>query len=600
MRSLASDPLRQALRTLWGLIPLAPRGVEAALIPILRQDLLAPVRAEAEALAVAAASPLQRPPGASCPFPVVSRGAPIAGGVFYALAGSPRPLSACPIDRAFAGEVEMRWLLGALSADSLSVLPNPLTTDTQGLELLGGSSGGAFALAAEASRRGVAVPDDVVVSATVLQGSDGALHLGPVDGLEEKVQVLERELPGCRFFFVPPAGGPALASTVIELHPLAPSPLQALADSLLPPRAAPERWEIYTEVREAEAAFHDQAYPASGRRWQRVLDALDATGLRGDEPTRWRHAASTRLGAIALHAGQTELADRWFERAKQTASRVSLLEADELRLQIAGAHLDHLDPGAAAAILLPLVGGWRERMAAESEGDDRRRVWIGCLGGLRRLHLLLGEEGNAVEVQRELLRWSPEPERARTLGDLGECLRRLGRHDEAAASLAEGWRALRGIHLPTYRLQTEAFLTVFLGRLALDRGEAVDRERLLGLHGSLPDRSAARWRLLQLHHHAGLRQGEAGAWEALVEALEASQGTFLRWQAMLGLLRGALVAPDPMPLLAAAAPKMEALAPCTDRFPRVDGLRREFVARAQAGERDALPALARQLLRLTA
>lgn len=593
--SFADDPLRIRLRRLAGHIPFAPRLVEEALKSIDRTRLLAPVRLRVEKLLEQArARTLLRPEGSACLFPTVAQNAPVAGALFFAVAQLFRPPGACPIADAFPGESEMLRLLGEAYAGtgSLSLLPHPGDCSGDLLELVGNSAGGAFAVAAEALRRGVEVPDDVAVSAALGPGPDGSLHLRPVAGLEEKVAVLERERPGIRFFFVRGSGRP-LSSARIHLHPLPSGPIDALFDAILPERRVSPRAQIYVRLREAELAFADQDYPQAGRIFREILPALEA--VDEEEPRRWRLWSLICLGAIALHGGDSEEAAHFFTQAQNEAQDALLKERDELQLYVAGLYLDRLAHAEASAILVPLTDLWRQRMRLDPAGDDRRRIWLACLGGMRRLHLLAGEPERAHAFQEELLHWSPESERARSLTDLGECLRRMGRRDEASRAFAEARRSLTAVYLRTYRLQTEAFLLYYEGRLALDRGALPDLDAIAAIAPRLPERSAASWRLRQLALLGRLRAGDDEAAETLVRAARAAKTDFLRWQAGLGLLRALELRPDDRGLRSAIADHFAPLDRLAANHAPVARAHRDLLDRLARGD-DPLPS-ARDLLR---
>lgn len=591
--SFADDPLRILLRRLGAHIPFAPRSVEEALERLAREDLLAPIRRRVEGFLRQARSHQLRPPdGSACAFPTVAEDAPVEGAVFYAVAELFRPPGALPIADAFPDEVEMLRLLGETFSVSLSVCPNPTTSSSPHLELVGNSAGGAFAVAGEALRRGVNVPEDVAVSAAVVAGPDGNLHLRGVAGLEKKIALLEREQPGCRFFYVAPVGR-SLHATRIRLQPVPEGPITALYEAILPRRDVPPRTRVYDRVREAERAFRDQDYPLARRLFGELVPMLDALGYEENEPRRWRYWSLISLGAIALHAGETEEAARHFAEAQDLEQHRSVLqERDELQLYVAGLYLDRLCPSEASAILLPLTDQWRLRMRLDPVGDDRRRVWLACLGGMRRLHLLRGEPELAHVIQEELLLASPEHERARSLADLGECLRRMGRHEEAGRAFEEARRCLDSVYLPTYRLQTEAFLAYYEGRWALDRGDEPDLERIANLVPRLPERSAASWRLRQLGLLTRIRRGEEHALEALVRTARNARGEFARWQQGLGLLRAMEIRPEP--LLVEVAAHFDGLSRMAASFGPIERAHRGLIDACRRGE-DPLP-FARLLL----
>src|SRR5690606_4993924 len=183
------------------------------------------------------------------------------------------PPGACPIRDAFPEEAEMLRLLGGISSGSLSLLPNPSYSEASFL-LVGSSAGGAFAVASEALRRGVNVPNDVAVSASLGSGADGSIHLRPVSGLSRKIALLEKERPGSRFFFVPPPGA-RLQSSRIRLQPISAGPIETLFEEVLPRRHVPTRTQVYDRLQEAERAFRDQDYPLARQHFRALLPLLE-------------------------------------------------------------------------------------------------------------------------------------------------------------------------------------------------------------------------------------------------------------------------------------------------------------------------------------
>lgn len=591
--SFADDELRRALRRLSDHIPFAPRSVEKALERIAGRELLAPVGRHVEMLLRQARSHRIHPPdGSACAFPTVTEGAPVPGAVFFAVAELFRPPGYLPIGDAFSEETEMLRLLGDTFSVSLSVYPNPAPSSPGLLRLVGDSAGAAFAVAGEALRRGVSVPEDVAVSAALSAGPDGNLHLRGVGALERKIALLEQERPGCRFYFVDREARDYHAAR-IRLVPLRPGAIQALYEAILPRRDAPPRARVYERIREAERAFRDQDYPVARRLFGEILPMLDLLGYEDLQPRRWRYWSLVCLGAIALHAGDTDGAARCFEEAERLEiPRGVTPEKDELELYVAGLYLDQLLPDRAEKYLRPLTDSWRQRMRIDPAGDDRRRVYLGCLGGMRRLHLLRGEPERAHAVQEELVAASPEHERARSLTDLGEVLRRMGRREEAALAFRAARRWLDHVYLPTYRLQTEAFLVYYEGRLALDRGEEPDLDVVSALVPRLPERSAASWRLRQLALLARLRRGEDEALDALLRAAREARGDFSRWQWGLGLLRALAYRPEE--LREEVATHFEGLSRMAAGYAPIERAHRGLVDACRRGE-DPLP-FARLLL----
>ncbi len=583
-------PLHEWIPWLDDLAPFAPRAVEAELLRIAdRPRLLVPerraiLRLLERVVRLEAVAPDE---AASCSFPVLGReGSSIDGALLHAVAKPGSRAGGCPVELAFPGERRMLSLLDPSSG--AMVFPSPLRSTSPICELVGDSCGAAFALAVEASRRGLAVPRDVVISAAIEDGPDG-LELRPVSGCDRKRRILERERPGCRFFYLAAPGERVEPSASIELIPLEASRFEQLVAALLP-QAEASMEALFRDVQEAEVHFDSQQYPVAQACWERILPRLpEPDGRETGEALRWRLTALARLGAIELHAGQPEAAAGLFRQASDLAQRspgLSRLVVDDVQLQVASANLDRFRPDEAASILTPLTADWRRRLAADDEGPERRELLLSCLGGMRRLHLLRGEADRAVEIQRELLSWSPASERARSLADLGECLRRDGRRDEAAVALAQAGHALPQIPLETYRAQTAAFVAFYQGRLALDTWEArPSLEELDSLRAALPSRSAARWRLELLARHLRLREGDPAAADELLAPPDPESSELGQWNAALGLIVGALISPPFADrLFRAAAERLEGLAAACERYPSLESMRLLFVRTIAANE----------------
>lgn len=602
--------------------------------------------------------------GASCAFPLATSGIDwLYGGVAHAVVSPLHRAGASRVEDIFVTEAKMLSLLRGLSEEPAYVVPAPHLISTKVCELVGDSGGAALALSLEAARRGVSIPDDVAISAALGTAPDGALVLRPVSGFDQKRRVLERELPGCRFFFVPAADEAVEPSHQIELIPLEEMPFAALCERLLP-KAAPTVGSLSLALLEAQALFDGQRYDEAKVQLESVVSqiaelrestifadfsihsacelgvlsfdevappALKTTGVsrgresdlfglesgtdpagkghlfrldrgssEGWEIDRLERLALSRLGAIELHAGLPAEAARLFSQAQGLVggdSRTNRIFTDELALQIAGAHLDRFRPAEARAIATPIVDTWRQRLENDPDGLERQLILIAGLGCLRRLLLLEGEAEAAIEIQLELVGWSSHAEKARSLADLGECFRRAKIFGQARNAFLQARGYLPSIPLETYRLQTDAFLTFYEGRLALDLDEEGPAEATLErLRGALPSRSAAAWRLVQLQRLLLLRKGNGRAAQALIGQLEEERGEFARWNAALALLRGAALAPSQASaLLTAAAAAFASLAPFVAAHQPLAEARASFVEGAAAGRdvRDASDSLLR-------
>jgi len=588
--------LRERLRTLEELAPFAPRGVADELSRMASdRGYVFPERRAIERLRIAIVgrhAPLREP--AACAFPVLTQSESwLDGAILQAVVTADLRPGAAAAEEVFSDEGRMLELLARFSDARPLVIPSPLQASTRICELVGDSGGAAFALALEAARRGVAVPQDIAVSAALDTDASGALVLRPVSGCDQKRRILERERPGCRFFFLAQEGEEVGASATIELVPLEPGTMQALCDRLLP-RAPAGQESLSQAVREAEGHFAGQRYPLARRGWRRLYLQLREE-LRGDaaslpqhrQRARWAIQALGRLGAIELHAGHPVLADLYFSAATarmRQAPDVPTTLVDEVLVSVASVHLDRLRPAAAESVLTPLVERWRALVAEAPEALESRQMLIACLGATRRLMLLKGEASVAVEVQEEILGLASTAERPRCLADLGECLRRAGRFGQAGEALALGRASLYRIPIESYRIQTEAFLAFYEGRLALDRGsEAPSLVYLDSIREALPPRSAAGWRLDQLSRLLRLRAGDRDAAGELIDQLARASGDFARWHATLGLLRGARITQSEGPRLRwAAAEALEALAACTAGYPALEAARAEYVGSIHA------------------
>lgn len=521
--------------------PFAPAFVRAELDAILRRELSSPIRERVRARREVLMGDRVALSTWSCRFPAVISGGParLEGGVLTILAVDP---GVAPIPGA-------SWAAGTLplgALDPRSTLDLHLS-GMPGADLpIDGRSGSAAAwLAARARATGRRIPDDVVLSADLVPGPDGIPRLAEVDLGGAKARIVARELPGATLYL---CGDPEGEVATILPPGTAVTELERLlwGDASLVDRA-----EVLTIAGVADKAFREHDYTGSAERYRTLLQVV------GGSDGELVFEAHLRLAAIAVHEGRGRDADEHFRQADGVELPATRRSYRVERLAgLAGAAIDAFRPREAEEHL----GQKRARSAA----DDPEELWdhIQVMGAWRRLRLLEGRAEDARTVQRGLLQVTDEVERPRVLIDLGFVELRCG--DLVAAG--DVFRAARTeirTMAPIYRLQSEAFLTWHVARLANRGGRLAGLEDLLGAsaldaliaHPRLE--AAGRWRARAVR---ALRAEDRGAMTALRRELTAFQrwylGVFLLECEMQDFARETLAAVDAdlsgMPMLAQA------------------------------------------------
>lgn len=513
-----------------------------------RCGLLDDTRRRVEALQAGLAG--ATPTGWSCRFPVlVGHGAPegVVGGILTVTACDPGvhpPRGAQPLDRVLDGAA-LRHTLGV---DLRDLYVGGLPADPRAV-VLGRSGTAAAWLAYQSRKAGRRISDRVVVSADVVAGPGGAPRLAPVDGGDAKAGVVARECAGAHLLLCGPHG---VAPNVVSLAPGAEvADLEHLVWGTV---ATTDRGELCRVAAVARSAFDDHDYAGAAPRYEGVVR------MARPEDGELLLEACLRLAAIAVHRGQPHEAAEWFTRAD--AAKVPGAQKGRYAVErlgaLAGMHVDRFQPTSARR-LLELAAA---RRAAEPEHtDDWERIQV--LGAWRRLHLLEGDPRAARAVQRQLCAIADEAQLPRALVDLAWTELRCGELARARGALLEANAQLPGAP-EVYRLQTRAFLTWLVGRLAAlggsveDLGHLLDDDAIARLLDEPTLQAAPRWRLEALR---AVRRGQLDA----LGPLAARCTPFQRWhlgvfllecqgarEIALGALRGAGVDLAGMPALAEA------------------------------------------------
>lgn len=349
--------------------------------------------------------------------------------------------------------------------------------------VVGRSGAAAEWLADRARATGRKVPPDVVVSASLEAGTDGEPRLAVVAGGGAKARVVATELPGARLFL---CGDPE-GEEVVSLP--AGARVRELERLVWGDTALVDRAELQRMAAVADDAFRAHAYATAASRYHQLLT------LAGDLDGELRYEACIRLAAVAVHEGRGPEAEAWYRRADEVPIPETRRKFRVERLTgLAGAAIDAFRPAAARSFL--------EDRRAQRALDDPDELWerIQALGAWRRLHLLEGQPEEARAVQRSLVAAADEIERPRALLDLGFVELRCG--DLAAATQAlVAARAAIPRMAPVYRVQSEAFLTWHVARLARAGGPVESLHDLLledALDTLLSEphlQEAGRWRL---------------------------------------------------------------------------------------------------------
>jgi tetratricopeptide (TPR) repeat protein len=470
--------------------------------------------------------------------------------------------------------------LGLASDVPLFLAPSPELAQRSAFQLEGESLLAAVAVTAEAWRRGVQVPANVVVSAAVaIEGGEAILR--PVNDCDRKRELLETELPGCHFYFL--SSDPVQDSTIVKLHPLksGKGSLKALFDQILGAGEPRTQNDVAILWRKANDHYSDQRYAEAQRLYEDIL----STGAQG----RTRFVALVRLGAIALHQGRGQDTEKRFAEAQREQSdELSRQDIAEQQFLEAQRLVDAFRPGVAGQVLKGPLEYWSSKLERIGEPVENRMLLIGFLGAARLLHLLNGDLEKALDAQREVLTWAPKTELARCYGDLCDVLRRLHRIEEADEAISRAFDFLPDMPIASYRRNTEAFLHYHRARLLLLTGRPVPaRERLEDLRSQLPAEEAVAWRLSQTSSLLAVRDGNASAIEVAADQVRNEARPFRRWYEAIGLIQSSREAWAPGPLFrSVAADALGTLAEYVKDHPVLDSARARFVAAARDGRVD--------------
>jgi hypothetical protein len=274
----------------------------------------------------------------------------------------------------------------------------------------------------------------------------------------------------------------------------------------------------------AEYDYIEQAYPEAKAHFACVSEAIESGGFDAILGAELQFRALTRRADIALHDSRLTDAVRLEEQARAWLARHPEVP-EPLRVGFALGRVDRLidglDTDGAAAeferVGLDLDAGTR------AASEDSRRLAARFLGTWRRLDLLRGNPEAALAHQRRLRQVLPlSSEQPRVLCDLGFVLARAGHEEEALEVLDEGIAEVGAVPIPTYRLQTEAFLRYFRGRLRVCRGSRLDDADRLRELRQLMVNPAPRWRLDQVLALDALAAGECAV-DAGLAALVAAR-----------------------------------------------------------------------------
>jgi hypothetical protein len=376
--------------------------------------------------------------------------------------------------------------------------------------VVGRSGAAAEWLADRARATGRKVPPDVVVSAALEAGADGEPRLAMVAGGGAKARVVATEMPGARLLLC----GDAEGEDVVSLP--AGARIRELERLVWGGTALVDRTELQRMAAVADDAFRAHAYATAASRYHQLLT------LAGDLDGELRYEACIRLAAIAVHGGRGPEAEAWYRRADEVPIPETRRKFRVERLTgLAGAAIDAFRPAAARSFL--------EDRRAQRALDDPDELWerIQALGAWRRLHLLEGQPKEARAVQRSLVAAADEIERPRSLLDLGFVELRCGDLAAAARALVAARAVIPGM-APVYRVQSEAFLTWHVARLARAGGPVEGLHDLLledALDTLLSEshlQEAGRWRVRAIR--AALARNGAS-----IPALVADLLPFQRW-----------------------------------------------------------------------
>jgi hypothetical protein len=499
-------------RALMAWAPCAPAFVRERLEHLLdRRELVPSERSFIENCRKSASNVPDVPPW-SCRFPVlVGDKVPtgIEGGILTVSASEPGVLPPRGGDP-FAAVVEGGIPEVLSRAASLTVLGLPV--DRRAV-VFGRSATAAAWLAWRAMQTGRKIPDDLVVSADLVPGPGGAPCLAAVEGGGLKARVVAREMPNACLMFCGEHDGSSNVDSLPAGAPVADLERMVWGDA-----AVTDRVELGNVAAQALRAFEGHDYLTAESRYEWVF------AHAGQDDEKMAFEACLRLAAVAVHRGRADTAQAWFDKA----DAVSLPNSQkgpylvERLAGLAGMHIDAFRPTRAREIL--------ETPQMRHAGDaDCADPWmrIQVLGAWRRLHLLEGAPERAREEQRKIVELAEGPEVPRSYLDLAWTSIRCGDLNEARLALCNARSMIQEVPT-TYRLQTQAFLAWYAGRLVLRGGAATGLEDLI--HPATLDRllaepslqPAARWRA------RGMRAALIADWRD-AEDLVHSCSPFQRW-----------------------------------------------------------------------
>jgi tetratricopeptide (TPR) repeat protein len=319
----------------------------------------------------------------------------------------------------------------------------------EGVEVEGESCALAIALALLLPRLGHVPAQPIIVSArSFLQ--DGQAWLGGVAEGERKRRITALEAPGVPLFLVEGEGEPAL----VPLQRLLPRDWRQRLSPASAYALASDAWRAYQDRRYAEAArlaelaIHEAPEERALARawWVRGACAL--------------HNARTDAAVADLHQGRMLL-----QKPIPEEDSPSAWEEEELLAYLLIAVLDLGRPDWLRVELEEALA----RLNGAAHRDFRwREVALQVAGSLHRVELLAGllDQAEVLLRQISLKTACLRHEKARSLGDLAEVLRRKGDVDEARRCIRQARSAL-----PDAREGQRAATARFLSLYALRCGE---------------------------------------------------------------------------------------------------------------------------------
>ena len=320
----------------------------------------------------------------------------------------------------------------------------------EGVEVEGESCALAIALALLLDRLGHHPLQPILVSArTVLEG--GQARLGRVAEGARKRRIAAREAPTVPFLLIEEEEEAALP----KLQPFLPVDWR----QRLSPSSA------YALAESAWQAYQDRSYAEASR--------LAELAIHGAPEARALARAWWVRGACAMHNAQSEAAaaDLYqsrmlLQKAPSEEDSPSAWEEEELLSFELIAALDQGRPEWLRQALEEAL----ERLNAASSKDFRwREVALQVAGSLHRVELLADRLDEAERLLREISLKTAyiRHERARSLGDLAEVLRRKGALAEARDCIGQARVALQDTR-KSQRAATARFLSLYAQRCGAD------------------------------------------------------------------------------------------------------------------------------------